>query len=298
MVIYSKEVQNVLDDIWLDAMLHNKSMKHYIAIRNGLEELDRNYINRQESQYPAWRHLNLYEKDFGNDHFGYSWDGENVVVEYHYNPLKRESVEHFSTLIQENIYGYNNATNTFINMKNKKIMRLTESDLHNIIKESVSQILNELNWKTKYNAGRKEQDLFDRFTQGERNFTDSERKRLKRRGKELGGLGYGQEYNKKSPFLDAAETDFEEQYGDKFQGEDGATYGVRADFFNKGDIYPYRDAPAEEWNEWGIDTETGDVKPLPMKGRYITGSKAFDFDKTGRLRKSYDKAKTEFNTLR
>lgn len=126
--------------------------------------------------------------------------------------------------------------------------------------------------------------MFDRFTQEERNFTDSEKKRIKRRGKELGGLGYGQEYNKKSPFLDDAEQDFEEQYGDKFQGEDGATYGVRADFFNKGDIYPYRDAPDKEWNDWGTDTETGDIKPFPMKGRYITGPEAFDFDKTGRLK--------------
>ena len=151
MVIYSKEVQNALDDIWLDAMLHNKSMKHYIAIRNGLEELDRNYINRQESQYPAWRHLNLYEKDFGNDHFGYSWDGENVVVEYHYNPLKRESLERFSNLIQENIYEYNNATNKLRNMNNKKVVRLTESQLHNVIAESVSQILMELDPRT-YNS--------------------------------------------------------------------------------------------------------------------------------------------------
>ena len=177
----------------------------------------------------------------------------------------------------------------------KQRIVLTESKLKNMIKEAVKQIISETRWDTKYRAGRKEQDLFDRFTQGERNFTDSEKKRIKRRGKELGGLGYGQEYNKKSPFLDDAEQDFEEQYGDKFQGEDGATYGVRADFFNKGDIYPYRDAPDEEWNDWGIDTETGDIKPFPMKGRYITGTEAFDFDKTGRLKKSFDRARKEFD---
>ena len=180
----------------------------------------------------------------------------------------------------------------------KKIVRLTESQLHNIIAESVSQILNELDWKTKYNAGRKEQDLFDRFTQGKRNFTDSERKRLKRRGKELGGLGYGYEYNKKSPFLDSAETDFETQFGDEFKGKDGATYGIRADFFNKDNIIPYRYAPDEEYEEEFPDAETGEIKPVRRKGRYTDGSESFGFDKTGRLRKAYDRSKTEFNKIR
>ena len=30
----------------------------------------------------------------------------------------------------------------------KKLIRLTESDLHNIVKESVNKILTELDWKT------------------------------------------------------------------------------------------------------------------------------------------------------
>ena len=34
-------------------------------------------------------------------------------------------------------------------------VRLTEGQLHNVIRESVSQILNELNWKTYDSAGRK-----------------------------------------------------------------------------------------------------------------------------------------------
>jgi hypothetical protein len=37
----------------------------------------------------------------------------------------------------------------------KQIIRLTESDLHNIVKESVSQVLTELDWKTYMNAARK-----------------------------------------------------------------------------------------------------------------------------------------------
>lgn len=37
----------------------------------------------------------------------------------------------------------------------KKIIRLTESDLHNIVKESVNRALNEMDWKTYMNASRK-----------------------------------------------------------------------------------------------------------------------------------------------
>ncbi len=39
----------------------------------------------------------------------------------------------------------------------KKIVRLTESDLHRIIKESVNNIITELDWKTYANAANKRQ---------------------------------------------------------------------------------------------------------------------------------------------
>jgi len=41
---------------------------------------------------------------------------------------------------------------------NKKLIRLTESDLHQIIKESVNKVLTELDWKTYANAARKRYD--------------------------------------------------------------------------------------------------------------------------------------------
>ena len=40
-------------------------------------------------------------------------------------------------------------------MENKKIVRLTEQDLHRIIKDSVDRCLNELDWRTYQNAARK-----------------------------------------------------------------------------------------------------------------------------------------------
>lgn len=41
---------------------------------------------------------------------------------------------------------------------NKNRIRLTESDLHRVIKESVKKVLNELDWKTYANAARKDID--------------------------------------------------------------------------------------------------------------------------------------------
>ncbi len=40
---------------------------------------------------------------------------------------------------------------------NKNRIRLTESQLHSIIKESVKQVLSELDWKTYANAANKRQ---------------------------------------------------------------------------------------------------------------------------------------------
>lgn len=49
---------------------------------------------------------------------------------------------------------------------NKKLIRLTESDLHKIVKESVNKVLTELDWKTYANYAKKRreqayQDTFD-----------------------------------------------------------------------------------------------------------------------------------------
>ncbi len=37
-------------------------------------------------------------------------------------------------------------------MKNKQLIRLTENDLHRIVKESVNKVLTELDWKTYANS--------------------------------------------------------------------------------------------------------------------------------------------------
>ena len=49
----------------------------------------------------------------------------------------------------------NNQRNNESTIMNKKLIRLTESDLHRIVKESVNRVLTELDWKTYANAARK-----------------------------------------------------------------------------------------------------------------------------------------------
>ena len=41
---------------------------------------------------------------------------------------------------------------------NKKLIRLTESDLHKIVKESVNRVLTELDWRTYANAAKKSKE--------------------------------------------------------------------------------------------------------------------------------------------
>lgn len=204
---------------------------------------------------------------------------------------------------------------------NKKVVRLSESKLRNVIAESVKQVLSELDWKTKYNAGKKELDLFDKFLEGgytnktlkdSNEFSDSEKKRLKRRGKELGGLGYveyGDDYLKDSPFFRDAEDDFNAQFGDEFKDGD-VTYRVRGKFgrFNN-NVYAYRDAPNEEWEEEYVDPNNGTIETEKRIGRYDIYPhwdywdkdngirQTFNRDASGRLKKSYERAKREFDKL-
>ena len=44
---------------------------------------------------------------------------------------------------------------------NKKLIRLTESDLHRIVKESVNKVLTELDWRTYANAAKKASEQGD-----------------------------------------------------------------------------------------------------------------------------------------
>ena len=65
----------------------------------------------------------------------------------HQDDIKESSFNLISKIIENKLY------NTMKNTRNK--VRLTESQLHNVIKESVKQVLSELDWKTYQNAAKK-----------------------------------------------------------------------------------------------------------------------------------------------
>jgi hypothetical protein len=83
----------------------------------------------------------------------------------------------------------------------KKIIRLTESDLHNIVKESVNKVLTELDWKTYQNAAKK-----------------AHLRALDDYGGGIDGGKYDHDkyngyLNKSSRFANAAEKAFDKEYG-------------------------------------------------------------------------------------
>ena len=59
-----------------------------------------------------------------------------------------------SFFIQLTIYCYKKISK-YDNMSNKQLIRLTEGDLHRIVKESVNQILTELDHRTYASAAQK-----------------------------------------------------------------------------------------------------------------------------------------------
>ena len=96
----------------------------------------------------------------------------------------------------------------------KKIVRLTESDLHRIIKESVNNIITELDWKTKMNY------LKGRQRQGDEAY---------RQGNEKMARKY---WDKASDAKYDTRDEFERKYN-------GKPYrGMQDDKFKMDDIYP------------------------------------------------------------
>lgn len=81
----------------------------------------------------------------------------------------------------------------------KKLIRLTEGDLHRIIKESVNKVLNELDWKTYDNAARKRYNQWKYWREGDE---ENDKK-----------------YDSYSKLLDAARDSFKRDYG--YSDEDG-----------------------------------------------------------------------------
>ena len=108
--------------------------------------------------------------------------------------------------------------NTYKHM-NKKLIRLTESDLHKVIKESVNKVLTELDWKTKMNY------VMGRQKQGDEAY---------RQGDENGAR----------------------KYWDK--AGDGI-YDVRDEFEKKYNGRPFRNMKDDKFRTGDINKNTGDI---------------------------------------
>ena len=110
----------------------------------------------------------------------------------------------------------------------KKIVRLTECDLHRIIKESVNNIITELDWKTKMNY------LKGRQRQGDEAY---------RQGNEKMARKY---WDKASDAKYDTRDEFERKYN-------GKPYrGMQDDKFKMDDIYP-RSAPLGSYADYDLD---------------------------------------------
>ena len=86
---------------------------------------------------------------------------------------------------------------------NKQIIRITESDLHEIVKESVKKVLTELDWRTYASAAKKRDAQIQQFGP---NATDKGGNRLSRLRNELDYAAsdaltskYAQRYNNGNP---------------------------------------------------------------------------------------------------
>ena len=111
----------------------------------------------------------------------------------------------------------------------KKIVRLTEGDLHKVIKESVNKVLTELDWKTKMNyvKGRQRQG-YEAYRQGDEN----------------GAMKY---WDKASDGVYDARDEFEKKYNGK------PFRGMKDDKFQMSDVY----------------TRTGDIYTSFRNGKYF-----------------------------
>jgi hypothetical protein len=98
----------------------------------------------------------------------------------------------------------------------KKVIRLTEGDLHRIIKESVNKVLTEMDWKTYANAAKKEGDYTGIYDWKNKRYygQEGEPERLKH-------------VERQKKFADAAKKAFDKDYAvNNSRGSYGSDYYV------------------------------------------------------------------------
>jgi hypothetical protein len=160
----------------------------------------------------------------------------------------------------------------------KQIIRLTESDLHQMVKESVNKILTELDWKTYANAEKKARERGDMSywrEKGEKfpntvSKAASQRERAKRFG---------------DAAKDVFNRDFGYQRGEHFYDDDYQRVGMGGDFGYTDEFAPH----AAGWKHDGVAS----LKRFPH-GVYTTERTPEEFfgDNNDSVQ-AYNKAKDE-----
>lgn len=148
MVVCNECIKNVLNRIFLEGVARfGEPPQIYWDAIHALEQLDKTCLTINSTSDPnspiGWRRNNypilVVGKKNNKLKFSYTKKGLNsgkilITVE--------EVADVYGNILTEN----NNNNNNIKNMKQR--IRLSESDLHRLIKESVKQVLTELDWRT------------------------------------------------------------------------------------------------------------------------------------------------------
>ena len=164
----------------------------------------------------------------------------------------------------------------------KKIIRLTENDLHRVIKESVKQCLTELDWKTYANAEKKARDRgTDYWREKGETFPNTVHKAVgqRQRAERFGHAA-----------KDAFDRDFGYQQGEHYYDDNYQRVGMGGDFGSTDEFAPH----AAGWRHDGIAS----LKRFPY-GVYTTERTPEDFfgDNLDAIQ-AYDKAKDEIRNYK
>ena len=157
MVVCNECIKNVLNRIFLEGVARfGEPPQIYWDAIHALEQLDKTCLTINSTSDPnspiGWRRNNypilVVGKKNNKLKFSYTKKGLN-------NGIILITVEEVAD-VYGNILTENNNNNNIKNMK--QTIRLNESDLHRMIKESVKEVLSELDWKTYTNAARKREE--------------------------------------------------------------------------------------------------------------------------------------------
>lgn len=177
----------------------------------------------------------------------------------------------------------------------KKIVRLTEGDLHNIIRESVNNIIQELDWRTYANAANKsaERDSGYREKSREKKWYDSILPSLARKRQDKFSKLSDKEIDRSRRFASAANKAVKDQLG--YKSKNGFEYNPSLRLGDGGSVtrlypssYASKRIDGNRHDSYGNEYDVWDVNGEFKKQRELQP----DYDFAVRLNKDVD---DEFN---